>query len=122
MQAGLSQKELCSFEGRHPFYAECEMSDNEKRVWTREENDTFCATWLTQGLVQLLRSGPRGFQIPREARHWKEAIPGQSIEVRKEVSIGHTDYVPVSTHPILKPIQTVNLRDSVAVAENSKTD
>ena len=30
---------------------------------------TFCATWLTHGLVQLLRSGPRGFQTPRPSRH-----------------------------------------------------
>lgn len=36
---------------------------------------TFWATWLTQGEVQLLRSGPRGFQSPRAGRHWKEAIP-----------------------------------------------
>lgn len=36
---------------------------------------TFWATWLTQGEVQLLRSGPRGFQSPRAGRHWNEAIP-----------------------------------------------
>lgn len=43
---------------------------------------TFWATWLTQGEVQLLRSGPRGFQSPRAGRHWNEAIP---VETDKKV-------------------------------------
>lgn len=42
---------------------------------------TFWATWLTQGEVQLLRSGPRGFQSPRAGRHWNEAIP---VEIDKQ--------------------------------------
>lgn len=37
---------------------------------------TFWATWLTQGEVQLLRSGPRGLHIAGETKHWKEAMPG----------------------------------------------
>lgn len=45
---------------------------------------TFWATWLTQGEVQLLRSGPRGFQSPRAGRHWNEAIPVEIDKKAKE--------------------------------------
>lgn len=45
---------------------------------------TFWATWLTQGEVQLLRSGPRGFQSPRAGRHWNEAIPVETDKKVKE--------------------------------------
>lgn len=45
---------------------------------------TFWATWLTQGEVQLLRSGPRGFQSPRAGRHWKEAIPAGTDRQEQE--------------------------------------
>lgn len=44
---------------------------------------TFCATWLTHGEVQLLRSGPRGFQMTWSAKHWKEAMPGEKAGRRK---------------------------------------
>lgn len=47
---------------------------------------TFWATWLTQGEVQLLRSGPRGFQSPRAGRHWKEAIPAGTDRQDREGS------------------------------------
>lgn len=38
---------------------------------------TFWATWLTQWEVQLLRSGPFGFQVPLERTHKYEAVPGR---------------------------------------------
>lgn len=44
---------------------------------------TFCATWLTQGDVQLLRSGPRGFQSPKAGRHWNEAIPATTDRTKR---------------------------------------
>lgn len=47
---------------------------------------TFWATWLTQGEVQLLRSGPRGFQSPKAGRHWKEAIPAGTDRQDREGS------------------------------------
>lgn len=45
---------------------------------------TFWATWLTQGEVQLLRSGPRGFHMTCSAKHRNEAIP----EEEKESCVG----------------------------------
>ena len=39
---------------------------------------TFWDTWLTQGEVQLLRSGPRGFHMTGPAKHWKEAMPADT--------------------------------------------
>lgn len=41
---------------------------------------TFWATWLTQGEVQLLRSGPRGFHMTCSAKHRNEAIPEEDKE------------------------------------------
>lgn len=45
---------------------------------------TFWATWLTHGEVQLLRSGPRGFQEACSAKHWNEAMPGDEQRAKEK--------------------------------------
>lgn len=66
------------FLNKYCFYLKVQQRD-----WTTQ---TFWATWLTQWEVQLLRSGPFGFQVPLERTHKYEAVPGRKtrkVQLRK---------------------------------------